>query len=341
MSPQRLPSSLLLLAFACAAVLLAGCTSLRPGPASPAASDCGLLAAATLPPDYRYPPGDTFSVATWNVEHFVDANDDPYIDNDRENAAPPLAGRDTLFAQVLRALDADVVVLQEFESAPFARVLVDSLVPDLGYRFVAGHESLNWYQNVVVLSRLPLGTLQTFATVVTPIEGTTDDAGRPAATSLINHRLWTTTVQARPGYAFTLVGAHLKAGGGARNAGWRRGQVRLLHSALARERRVCPVANVLIAGDLNMLADSPERTLLLNQDGALGPAQFVDPLEGTGALTHPAEAPERQLDYLLPSETMQPEIVEGSVRVAQPLERAAQARASDHLPVVGRFVAKE
>jgi endonuclease/exonuclease/phosphatase family metal-dependent hydrolase len=192
-----------------------------------------------------------------------------------------------------------------------------------------------------VLSRLPLGTLQTFATVVTPIEGTTDDAGRPAATSLINHRLWTTTVQARPDYAFTLVGAHLKAGGGERNAGWRRGQVRLLHDALARERQVCPAANVLIAGDLNMLADSPERTLLLNQDGALGPVQFVDPLEGSDALTHPAEAPERQLDYLLPSETMQPEMVPGSVRVAQPLDRAAQARASDHLPVVGRFVAAE
>ena len=30
---------------------------------------------------------DTISVVTWNIEHFVDDYDSPYIDNDRENEA--------------------------------------------------------------------------------------------------------------------------------------------------------------------------------------------------------------------------------------------------------------
>jgi hypothetical protein len=31
---------------------------------------------------------DTISVVTWNIEHFVDEYDSPYIDNDRENDPP-------------------------------------------------------------------------------------------------------------------------------------------------------------------------------------------------------------------------------------------------------------
>jgi hypothetical protein len=38
-----------------------------------------------LPEDYVDQVGDTLRVLSWNVEHFVDAYDSPYIDNRREN----------------------------------------------------------------------------------------------------------------------------------------------------------------------------------------------------------------------------------------------------------------
>lgn len=292
-----------------------------------------------LPGDYAYPADDTVRVVTWNVEHFVDAYDDPYVQNDREDSGAAMEGRLALFADAVRALDADVLVLQEFESLPFLAALADSLFPDLGYRFFSGTESLTWYQNVVVASRLPLGVVRAYNTVWTPIEGETDDEGRPASQSLVNHRVWMLDVLARPDYTLALVGAHLKAGRGPRNEGWRRGQIRFLHAELDRLRALRPDANVLIAGDLNALADSEELQLLLNADGTAGPARFSNPIDGQW--THPSDDPQRQLDYLLPSATMQPELVPGSMAVAGPLPPAQMAALSDHLPVVATFIASD
>lgn len=331
--PAYRPTRLVLLALL---LTLSSCASTRTD--QPPAATCMAGAGTVVPPGFTYGATDTFSVATWNAEHFVDPFDDPYVDATRENDAAAMGGRLPAFEAVVRALDADVLVLQEVESPAFVLALADSLVPDLEYRFVAGPTSLSWYQNVVVLSRLPLGVVQTFSSAWSPIEGSTDAAGLPEASSLINHRLWIAEVLARPGYSFHLVGAHLKAGRGARNEGWRRGQIRLLHATLAQLAARCPSADVLVAGDLNALVGSDELALLLNADRSASPVAFFDPLPDS-AYTHPADAPVRRLDYLLPSVTMAPAFVDGSAQVLHPLPPEAQRRASDHLPVVARFVA--
>lgn len=328
-----IPSALAALA-AFALLLPAPAARAQTPPMPPASPGCDVARGSALPPGFAYPAGDTVRVATWNAEHFVDGHDSPYVRAAREDA--PDTTRLAAFARSLRALDADVVVLQEFESAAFARAFASARLPDMGYRFVSGHESTDWYQNVVVLSRLPLGVLRSYANVWTPVEGVTDSAGVAVADNLTNHRLWAVDVLARPGYAFALVGAHLKAGRSARDTGWRTGQVRLLHAEFARLAAACPDANVLVAGDLNAIPGSAEIVLLENADGALSPVRFTNPL--AGALTHPADAPTRQLDYLLPSASMLPELVPGSARVGR---AGADARAvSDHLPVVAAFVAR-
>jgi endonuclease/exonuclease/phosphatase family metal-dependent hydrolase len=283
-------------------------------------------------------------VATWNVEHFVDAYDDPYIDNEREDEAAPAAveARVAQLASVLRALDADVVVLQEFESAAFAEALADSVFPDLGYRYFAATESRSWYMNVVLMSRLPVGTVRSYASVETPVVGQTDSTGAPVTQRLTNNRMWLADVVARPDYVFTLAGLHLKAGRGERNAGWRIGQVRLLRREMNRLRREDPDANILVAGDLNMLPDSPEMALLLGTaPGAEGPLRLTDPLSPTGDFTHPADDPARRLDYLLPNVYMRPELVPGSVQIFSPLPPDAQREASDHLPVRATFLTRD
>ena len=69
--------------------------------------------------------------------------------------------------------------------------------------------------------------------------------------------------------------------------------------------------------------------------------RLTDPLAGQGALTHPAEDPARQLDYILVGEAMRSELLGGSVRVAMPLRHREMAHTSDHLPVEAVFVARE
>ena len=296
-----------------------------------------------LPEGFEYPEGDSLRVATWNAEHFVDTYDDPYIENDRENRPPDtMAARRDRFVRAVRRLDADVLVLQEFESAAYAERLAEERLPNMDYEFFAATESRDWYMNVVLMSRVPLGVVESYAGVTTPIVGQTNGAGEPAAQSFTNNRLWTADVLARPDYTFTLAGLHLKAGPDARDAAWRTGQIRFLRHQLDDLLVARPAANILVAGDLNSLADSPELQLLLEgENGDTDDLRLFNPLAGRPTFTHPAGAPERQLDYLLVNEHMRPELVDGSVHVATPLPPKQQARTSDHLPVVGTVVARE
>ncbi|MEM6782190.1 MAG: endonuclease/exonuclease/phosphatase family protein [Bacteroidota bacterium] len=340
-----------------AALVLVGCS----GTDALTPSDA-LRAAQALPPGFAYPDHDTVRVVTYNVENFIDAYDNPYVDNDREDAPDldAVAEKGRLFAEAIRALDADVLSIQEIEGEQQLKVLADSLFPEMGYRFFASTESPNWYQNVVVMSRLPLGPLTAFANVWTPIEGQTNDDGTPATTSLVNHRLFAVEVRARPDYTFTLVAAHLKAGRGERNEGWRLGQINLLRGYLAT---LPPETNVLFAGDLNFLAPSLEYTCATTGTSGLRPELLAeqpllascsdgfglhDPLRRNRGVptfspedhTHPSDNPKRRLDYLLLS-WMEFELIPGSMRTARPLSDADLARLSDHLPVVADFLARD
>lgn len=298
-------------------------------------------AATVLPEGFSYPEGDSLRVATWNAEHFVDTYDNPYIDAEREDDPPEaMSERRERFAEAVRRLDADVLVLQEFESAAYAERLAEERFPDMGYEFFAATESRDWYMNVVLMSRVPLGVVESYAGVTTPIPGQTTDEGEPAAQAFTNNRLWTADVLARPGYTFTLAGLHLKSGPGERDAAWRTGQIRFLRSQLSDLTSARPGANILVAGDLNSLPGSPELELLLNGEDGSG-VHLINPLAGRETLTHPAGDLQRQLDYILVNEAMQPELADGSVHVASPLAPGAQAATSDHLPVVATIVARE
>lgn len=326
-------------------LLLGLCTACTPEPPAPAPS-----AGMALPPEYDYPNTDTVQVATWNLQHFVDRHDNPYIDAGRENN--PEATTETRLNRVargLRHLDADLVVLQEAESEAFLQELVQTRLDSTGYRFATSVESPTWYMNVVLLSRFPLGVVHNYADVTTPIAGQQAENGEPAAQSLTNHRLWMADVRIRPEQFLTVVGAHLKAGTSAEDEGWRVGQIRFLHTELARLLADHPDRNILVAGDLNATAQSPELRLLLNnpnrpapdsltQSSSVRKAQFTDPLAGQATPTHPSDDPVRQLDYLLSNTSLTTHLVEGSAHVARPLSDSSLAATSDHLPVTASFV---
>jgi endonuclease/exonuclease/phosphatase family metal-dependent hydrolase len=286
----------------------------------------------TIYPEWYDPSEmDTLKLLSWNVEHFIDDIDNPYIDNRRENNPPDnMDERRAMFAEVIRKVDADIVVLQEFESDSYAMKLAEEYFPELGYQVFAAHESNDWYMNVVVMSRVPLGMFYSYATTNTPIIGQTNDDGSPASQTFINNRMWTVDVLAKPDYEFSLTGVHLKAGRGERNENWRLGQINLIRSQLERLKAIEPDRNFMIAGDFNATPDSDEFAALL---GAGSELEFVDPLAGTGVFSHPADSVFWRIDHIIPSSSMMPEIVGDTVQVLYPFSPDSMRMIADHLPM--------
>jgi endonuclease/exonuclease/phosphatase family metal-dependent hydrolase len=292
-------------------------------------------AGITAPVDFQYPSHDSLTVLTWNVEHFVDRYDNPYIGAGRENKAEPNP-RASKLVEALLAIDADLVVLQEFESVAYLENLAKGKLRDAGYQFFAGAESYDWYQNVVLMSKLPLGVVYSYGSAYTPYRS---EEGRRETQRKINTRLWSVDVLARPDYSFVLTGVHLKAGGGSRNASMRQGQMSLLHGQLARFLKEDVNVNMLAVGDFNASPESDEMEYFLHGDEQV---VFNDPTATGEMPTHPAESPRRQLDYILPNTYMHPELREGSVGVpTQRLDQTQMAAISDHLPVWAAFYARE
>ena len=155
-------------------LLLALCVLPACGPDAPPPEPTAGMA---LPPDYDYPDNDTVRVATWNLEHFVDGYDNPYIDAEREDRPEAaIEGRVRLATRALQRLDADLVVLQEAEGEAFLQTLAEEHLDDLGYRFATSVESPSWYMNVVLLGqrlqkRLALRLLQHHEVRVEALKG--------------------------------------------------------------------------------------------------------------------------------------------------------------------------
>lgn len=292
-----------------------------------------------MPDWYDAAEHDTLSVVTWNIEHFVDEYDSPYIDNDRENQPPEnMEQRRALFADAIKKIDADVVVLQEVESASYIQAFADTHFPEMNYRYFTGRESNDWYMNVVVMSRIPLGLLYSYANPDSYILGEKDDEGRVQRQNFTNNRMLSVDVIVNPQYSFLLTGLHLKAGRGDRNENWRIGQIDLLKDHFQYLTAIHPEKRILIAGDLNILPGDREFLHLLGNGES---PQFIDPLAGVDSFTHTSDDPERQLDHLLPNRQMNEDLVPGSAEVLMPFDPETMRTISDHLPVIARFLTRE
>ncbi len=287
-----------------------------------------------------YTPKDTIRVMSWNVEHFVDDFDNPYIDNRRENNPPDnMDERRIQFAEVVKLADPDILVLQEFESSSYAQVLAEEYFPEMGYQVFGGQESDDWYMNVVFLSRVPMGTFYGYAVSNTPIIGQTNDDGSQAMQTFINNRMWSVDVLVNENYDFNLTGVHLKAGRGERNEYWRLGMINLMRNQFSKIKALDSDQNFLVVGDFNATPDSHEFQSFLGDSAAS--LRFIDPLAGTGIFSHPADSVFWRIDHIIPNEDMMPEVVPNSVQVFTPFSPDSMDFIADHLPLLVDIVASE
>ncbi len=323
-----------ILFFSVSALLLGACsTTDHISQTAPEITKWESIAAPTW---YDASEHDTISVVTWNIEHFVDEYDSPYIDNNRENNPPEdMDVRRELFADAIKSIDADIVVLQEVESTAFMQAFADENFPELNYRYFTGRESNDWYMNVVIMSRIPLGMLYSYANLDSYILDIEDDEGLVQRQNFTNNRMLSVDVLVNPEYSFLLTGLHLKAGRGERNENWRIGQIDLLRDHFEYLKSVHSDMRFLIAGDLNILPGDREFLHLLGDDDS---PIFIDPLSSIDSFTHTSDNPVRQLDHLLPNQKMMEDLVQGSAEVLFPFDPDTMRVISDHLPVIARFV---
>lgn len=290
-----------------------------------------------LPESYQFPQKNTFTILSWNVEHFVDEFDNPYINNEREDVKDDKARQEVkqkidLLVKALREADADIVVLQEFESIAFLRRIAREHLADMGYRFFAGSESPDWYMNVVIMSRYPMGITYGYRSLYTPLQGITDKEGQPRSQININARMVSQEIFIRPDYAFIITGLHLKAGRTAEDVATRLGQIKAVQYQLQQLKKRNKRLPMVLVGDLNALDGSQEIAELLRKNN---PLQWQDPWQGKTVFTHTADKPERRLDYILVNKAMMPLVKREEALVGGLLanEPAAQRSISDHMPV--------
>jgi len=299
---------------------------------STAISDSSVI---SLPVGYQFPSDSTFTVLSWNVEHFVDPFDDPYINHLREDSPSyKLPGKVALLVKAIRKAEADIVVLQEFESEKYLMKLAQDSFPEMNYYFFSDAASPNWYMNVVLMSRFPLGVLHAYGDATTPLPDYRDEEGKKESQSKINTRMWSLQIFAAEGYQFWLTGVHLKAGRGERNEAMRLGQIHLLQSEYKKLRQLNPNANLLMVGDFNAYPNGKELKTLKNTDN--GSPYLIDRLD-SGVYTHPADSPHRRLDYILMNQDMEAELIEGSLEVKHFFSSDSMRMLSDHLPLMVKF----
>ncbi|MCS7019266.1 MAG: endonuclease/exonuclease/phosphatase family protein [Cytophagales bacterium] len=290
-----------------------------------------------LPEGYRFPQKNTFTILSWNVEHFVDEFDNPYIRNEREDVKDSQAQAEVqrkiaLLVKALRQANADIVVLQEFESMAFLRQIAREHLADMGYQFFAASESPDWYMNVVIMSRYPMGITYGYRSLYTPLPGIKNNGGEERTQININSRIVAQEIFIRPDLAFLLTGVHLKAGRNQEDVATRIGQIKAIQYQLLQLKKRNKHLPMVLAGDFNSLEGSAEMNELLHKNN---PLQWRDPWQGKNALTHPADNPERRLDYILANKIMakwiQPQTaIIGGLFADEP---TAQRTMSDHLPV--------
>ena len=294
-------------------------------------------AGVSAPVGFTYEP-DTLSILSWNVEHFVDGFDNPYTNNNREDSpAEQMANKEELLAKALKRVNADIVVLQEFESSEYIRAIAQKHFPELGYQFFAGNESDGWYMNVVIMSKVPLGVFYSYGSLYTPVPSILDDQGNEETQININTRMWSIDVLPNQNYDFNLTGVHLKAGRGERNEQMRIGQINFLKNQFSRFLKEDKRANLVMMGDFNAYPDSKEMKAVF--EGKKG-NRFIDPLPTT-VLSHPSSELARRLDYMLPNTNMNRELVSGSMKIDYLLSKEDMVKLSDHMPVYAEFVMKD
>ena len=309
------------------------CRASRTGPLRTASAVALVLASLPL-------VAETFRVATYNVENYLD---EPTQTRSAKSAAARAKVRDSILA-----LKPDIIALQEVGAPSALTELRDSLknggldLPQ--WELVSGHDT---NVHVAVLSRFPITARR---------PRTNDNFLLGGRRFQVSRGFGEVDIQVSTNYSFTLITAHLKSKRPVPQAD--ESELRLEEAKLLREEidarfTANPNANLIVLGDFNDTKDSASTKVVIGK----GRHKLVDtrPAErNAGEIpnydaaaesrkvtwTHyyPKEDSYSRIDYILLSPGMAREWISHETYV---LAQPNWGVASDHRPLLATFEAED
>ncbi len=281
-----------------------------------------------------------FSVATYNVENYIDTNDG---DRPAKSAAAKARVRESI-----RALRADVIALQEMGSTNALLELRASLKSEgLDYPYWEHVQGWDTNIHVAVLSRLPIVGRRPHTKESFLLQGRRFHVSRGFAEL---------ELQAAPKYRFTFISAHLKSrrqSAVADEGDLREQEAILLRAIIDARLKENPKINLVVLGDFNDVKDSRSTKRILgtrtqalidtrpaerNGDNTPNAIPRFDPRNVTWTHHYGKEDTYSRIDYILLSPGMAREWKTNETYV---LTQPNWGVASDHRPIIAGFTAED
>jgi endonuclease/exonuclease/phosphatase family metal-dependent hydrolase len=270
-------------------------------------------------------PGEVV-VAAYNILNLFDEHDDPYKE-DEGTPAKPRAQLERL-AESIRALNADVIAVEEVENRFYLERFVNTFLPEMGYRDVVLFEGNDGRGiDVGLISRIPVGEVRSRRHL--RFEG--HDGGE----ARFNRDVLAVTLEPKEGKPFDVWVVHLKSNAGGREAAEpiRLAEAREVRRLLDEELAENAEARIIVTGDFNDMPESATlKAIVGNGDAALWSAgsDQKDP----EAVTYNTGEYRSVIDFILCSPAMQKQYIKGSLRMPQ---GSIETSGSDHNPISATF----
>jgi endonuclease/exonuclease/phosphatase family metal-dependent hydrolase len=270
----------------------------------------------------------TLTIATFNVRNFFDAQDDPSHKDDVYSSNKVQAKIYEL-GTALRALDADILALQEVENYKLLQRLNTDELGSLKYkelRLVEGNDIRGI--DVALLSRYPTTRLFTHAgDTFQGVDGDTKTYG-------FSRDCLEVSFEPTKGRTLTLLINHLRSDTSGDGLARRLAQAQRVREITDGLFKIWPSALLAVVGDLN---DSPgSKTLRLARLSETGQPPLTDllTLVPAGERYTTTYTSKLQLDYILASPALKDDLVTGSIKADH---RSFFSTTSDHYPVIAKF----
>ena len=318
-------------------------------PAGSAPAAAGQSPRFGLPEPLPRPPG-TIRLATYNVLNLFDHVDDPQLSGEYDDLELAISKERALnLAEAIRAVDADVVALQEVESLEALTWFRDTYLPDAGYRHLVSLDA--GYRRGIecsVMSRLEITRQKVW------VGASLHDVERrgagwaavppPARRSLTFQRSPLRVDLRTPGgYELTIFCVHHKSG---RDFRFQREAEALKIVEIVRAvEQEDPSRNILVMGDFN--AAPWDKSLRVYLESGLVDTLAHRTVRGEEGSLYKTHQSNRVLDYILLNSAAHRELWIGSPHVygtPGPRRRndpQASGFASDHFPVVIDMVPRD
>lgn len=266
----------------------------------------------------------TLRLAAYNLENLYDTNDDPELSGEWEDMNMQVPeDRLQALAAAIKALDADILCVEEVESLEALQWFRDGYLKGLGYDHAAALDG-GYYRGVEqgLLSRLPIKSAEVFKEEsLADVKRTGDGWAKPEAgkePTRFQRSPLKAVVELPTGAELTVFVVHLKASGGAENQAQREAESLQVREWIEGIVKKDPEADIAILGDFN--ASPSERPYALQVKGSKngdgegimqGAYDFRSPVvKGRDAfVTHCSG---RSIDYILLSEDFAKDCVPGS-----------------------------